>query len=75
MLMVNKQSLSNPTPALLDYIRMISIEFEFQESDILHKKYRKASNIRHTSVGNKIIDHLDVVGESPVGAAPNTSSF
>ena len=26
-------------------------------------------------VGNKIVDHLDVVGASPVGAAPNASSF
>ena len=26
-------------------------------------------------VGNKIVDHSDVVGASPVGAAPTTSSF
>ena len=26
-------------------------------------------------VGNKILDHWDVVGASPVGAAPITSSF
>ena len=38
-------------------------------------KYRKVSNIRHTLVGNKIVDHSDVVGASPVGAAPTTSSF
>ena len=38
-------------------------------------KYRKTSNIRHTLVGNKIVDHSDVVGASPVGAAPTTSSF
>ena len=37
--------------------------------------YRKTSNIRHTFVGNKIVDHSDVVGASPVGAAPTTSSF
>ena len=37
--------------------------------------YRKTSNIRRTLVGNKIIDHSDVVGASPVGAAPTTSSF
>ena len=37
--------------------------------------YRKTSNIRHTLVGNNIIDHSDVVGASPVGAAPTTSSF
>ena len=38
-------------------------------------KYRKTSNIRHTLVGNKIVDHSDVVGALPVGAAPTTSSF
>ena len=38
-------------------------------------KYRKISNIRCTSVGNKIVDLADVVGASPVGAAPTTSLF
>ena len=38
-------------------------------------KYRQVSNIRRTLVGNKIVDHSDVVGASPVGAAPTTSSF
>ena len=37
--------------------------------------YRQVSNVRRTSVGNKIVDHSDVVGASPVGAAPTTSSF
>ena len=37
--------------------------------------YRKVSNIRRTLVENKIVDHSDVVGASPVGAAPTTSSF
>ena len=37
--------------------------------------YRQVSNIRRTLVGNKIVDHPDVVGASPVGAAPTTSSF
>ena len=39
------------------------------------QKYRQVSNIRPTLVGNKIVDHSDVVGASPVGAAPTTSSF
>ena len=38
-------------------------------------KYRQVSNIRRTLVGNKIVDHSDVVGASPVGAAPTTSAF
>ena len=37
--------------------------------------YRKTSNISHTLVGNKTADNSDVVGASPVGAAPTTSSF
>ena len=37
--------------------------------------YRQISNISRTSVGNKIIDHSDVIGASPDGAAPTTSSF
>ena len=37
--------------------------------------YRKTSNIRRTLVGNKIVDHSDVFGASPVGTAPATSSY
>ena len=40
-----------------------------------HYTYRKTSNIRRTLVGNKIVDHSDVVGASLVGAAPTTSSL
>ena len=39
------------------------------------KNYHKVSNIRRTLEGYKIVDHSDVVGASPVGAAPTTSSF
>ena len=38
-------------------------------------EYRQVSNIRRTLPGNEIVDHSDVVGASPVGAAPITSSF
>ena len=37
--------------------------------------YRKTSNIIHTLVSNEIVDHSDVVGALPVGAAPTPSSF
>ena len=37
--------------------------------------YRQISNIRRTLIGNKIVDHSDVVGTSPVGAAPTTFSL
>ena len=40
-----------------------------------YSTYRKTSNIRCTLPDNKIVDHSDVVGASPVGAAPTTSSF
>ena len=39
------------------------------------EKYRQVSNIRRTLAGNKIDDHSDVVGASPVGAAPTASSL
>ena len=37
--------------------------------------YHKTSNTSHTFAGDEIVDHSDVVGASPVGAAPITSSF
>ena len=40
-----------------------------------NKTYCKTSNISRTLVGNKTVDNSDVVGASPVGAAPTTSSF
>ena len=46
-----------------------------QEGVPYFEKYCKVSNISRTIVGNKIVDHSDVVGASPVGAAPTTSSF
>ena len=39
---------------------------------MLHRKYRKTSNISRTLEGNKIVDHSDVDGASPVGATPTT---
>ena len=44
-------------------------------SPYIYHYYREVSNIRRTLVGNWIVDHSDVVGASPVGAAPTTSSF
>ena len=39
------------------------------------REYHQTSNISHPLVGNKIVDHSDVVGAMPVSAAPTTSSF
>ena len=36
--------------------------------------YHETSNISRTLVSNYIVYHSDVVGASPVGAAPTTSS-
>ena len=46
-------------------------------ADIGKKVYCQTSNISCTLVGNKIVDHSDVVGASPspVGTVPTTSSF
>ena len=41
---------------------------EFYET--FHQIYRQTSNIRRTLVGNLIADNSDVVGASPIGAAP-----
>ena len=45
------------------------------QSSTIKPIYRKTSNISCTLVGKKIVDNSDVVGASPVGAAPTTSSF
>ena len=37
--------------------------------------YLQTSSIRRSLIGNQIVDHSDVVGAAPVGAAPITSSF
>ena len=39
------------------------------------KNTKKTYNIRRTLAGNKLVDHSDVVGASPVGVAPTTSSL
>ena len=40
-----------------------------------HWIYRQISDISRTIVGNKIVNHSDVVGASSVGASPAISSF
>ena len=50
-------------------------QIDFQHWQYADLEYRAVSNIRRTVVGNKIVDNPDVVGASPVGAAPTTSSF
>ena len=64
--------------ALLEYRALFqSLPYWTEASGLLNSVsiYRKVSYIRRTLVSNKIVDHSDVVGASPVGAAPTTSSF
>ena len=62
----------NQGSLVLTLIRQTSTEIRvWIYSDI----YRQTADISRTLVGNKIVDHADVVGTSPVGAAPTTSSF
>ena len=56
-------------------MNFIGFEYEFEMSISLSQYCRQLSNIRRTLAGYKIVDHSDVVGASPVGAAPTTSSF
>ena len=61
----------------VDPCEQTSMKFVLKYYPLIRKMadYRQVSNIRRTLVGNKIVDHSDVVGASPVGAAPTTSSF
>ena len=45
------------------------------KTELAFWNYRKTSGISRALVGNNIVDNSDVVGASPVGAAPTTSSF
>ena len=60
----------------IDDVWMALVLLTFDTSSMTHMTiYRQVSNVRGKLVGDKIVDHLDVVGTSPVGAAPTTSSF
>ena len=56
-------------------LELIPNALQFDLPGQIFAAYRKTSNISRTLVGNKIIDNSDVVGASPVGAAPTTSSI
>ena len=66
MVLTNHQ-LSKNTPEGINSLAPGKFEVNF--------RYRKTSGIIRALVGNKIVDNSDVVGASPVGAAPTTSSF
>ena len=60
---------------LLILCTVMSVFIFFQLSNWEEYSYRKTSNISRTLVGNEIVDNSNVVGASPVGTAPTTSSF
>ena len=68
-LVYNKSCVSNyKGNSNLIYVHYVQYQLPLGE-------HRQTSNIRRPIVDNKIVDHSDVVGASPVGAAPTTSSF
>ena len=55
---------------------MHSMSDIWQSSQISNfSAYRQTFNISRAWLGNKIVDHSDVVEASPAGTAPTTSSF
>ena len=42
---------------------------------VYESNYHKISSLSRTREGNKIVDHSNVDGASPVGAAPSISSL
>ena len=61
-----RSQLSNPS----DLPCLGSVEIQVHFIWFLHThRYRQTSNIGHTLLGSEIVDHSDVVGASPAGAA------
>ena len=56
-----------------DYVSEL-LEYMYNTWNTL-EDYCQTSNVSHTLVGNKIVDHSDAVGAELVGTAPTTSSF
>ena len=57
------------------YIYIYTYAYTYTYTNVYVYTYRLTSNISRALSGNKLADHSDVVGASPVGAAPTTSSF
>ena len=51
------------------------LNWNFLVIQVPGSKYCQTSNIKRTLVDKELVDHSDVVGASPVGTAPTTSSF
>ena len=59
-----------------NFMKIVRVLLKYTQSKLIwNDKYRQVSNISSTLIGDEIVDHSDVVGASPVGAAPTTFSF
>ena len=56
-------------------VHMFSFTSRLYRVSLMRDTCHQTANISHTLVGNKIVDHSDVLGTSPVGAAPTTPSI
>ena len=54
---------------------MIFITHALELTSLILSYHRQTANMSHSLDSNKFADHSDVVGASPVSAAPTTSSF
>ena len=52
-------------------IWLLNVGWYVRKTNHLHQ----TSNISGTLIGNKIVDHSDVIAASPLGAAPTKFSF
>ena len=60
---------------MVHYYALVVQKYKINSGGEINLMYRKTSNISRTFVDHKIVHNSDVVGASPVGAAPTTSSF
>ena len=67
---------TNPSIWYINHMSPLKTDtYNWNKSKQYKTIYCQTSNISHNLVGNVIVDLSDVVGASPVGAAPTTSSF
>ena len=63
------QSCTKPSMYLWISWKVVLVKCYFRDENSEWKQeYRQTSNTSHTLVGNKLVDHSDVVGASPVGS-------
>ena len=66
-----KQSTTKPCAYSLGYT--VSYTLRLKGAPVVNTVYRETSNISRSLLGNEIVDHLNGVEASPVGAVPATS--